>query len=366
MVMVAAGALAMGGLTPGCSGGSKSSSGVSTLADNASGERRELTAKEVAQLATPAIVRIEIESSEGGGFGTGFVLDAAGRIATNLHVINGASQVRVSLVDGTSLELEQVTAIDPERDLAIIMVRTDDELPTLPLGDSDQVAPGDPVIAIGNPLGVFDYTVSDGLISAVRPVTPSLKLLQISAPISQGSSGGPLFNAYGEVIGVAMAIAGQGQNLNFGIPSNYLRSLLARNEGLTLEAVTERMNQLRQEVREQAQQGQVKRRVPQHPLSLLKKCSKASVQKVVDDIRSAIEIGAPLYNDGNHEACFRVYEGTAIRLESELPCKGMREALGQGLLRASTEDGYTSKAWAMRDTFDGLLIVAKRKYPAMF
>ena len=325
-----------------------------------------LTPKEVVNLTTPAIVRVEVENETGGGVGTGFVLRPDGRIATNLHVINGATSVQVALRDGTRLELDKVMAFDPERDLAILAVHADNRLPTLQLGDSDAVSAGDPVIAIGNPLGVFDYTVSDGLISAVRPITRNLTVLQISAPISQGSSGGPLFNAYGEVIGVATAIAGQGQNINFGIPSNYLRPMLDRDEGLSLAELTDKLDTLASETRERARVGTIERHVPDHPVTIFNGCTRESVQGAVDDIRRAIDIGAPLYNNGNHEACYRIYEGTAARLESELPCPGLREAFGAGLLRASTEDGFTLKAWAMRDTFDGVLLVAQRKYPDMF
>ena len=67
---------------------------------------------------------------------------------------------------------------------------------------------------------------------------------------------------------------------------------------------------------------------------------------------------APLYNAGNHEACYRIYEGTSIRFERESECKGVREAFGAGLLRSSTLESFTEKAWAMRDTFDGLIDAA--------
>ncbi|MCG8419256.1 MAG: S1C family serine protease [Proteobacteria bacterium] len=359
-------------LAVGCSSASSSQSGVrargntSTANINASGQRTPLSAKQLVQRTKPAIVRIEVDAPGGSGFGTGFVLGPEGRIATNLHVISGATDIRVTLLDGTKLPIHEITAIDTDRDLAIISVRSRSNLPTLALGNSDQVAAGDPVIVIGNPLGVLDYSVSDGLISAVRRLNSSLTVLQISAPISQGSSGGPLFNAYGEVIGVATAIIGQGQNLNFGIPSNYLRPLLARNEGLSLASLAERLGQLQAAPSGGKRNPRVQRNIPQHKVSILDDCSQDSVRVAVEGIRSAIQNGAPLYNQGNHEACYRIYEGTAIRLERELPCQGLREALGQGLLRASTEEGYTLKAWAMRDTFDGVLLVAKRKYPGTF
>ena len=214
------------------------------------------------------------------------------------------------------------------------------------------------MLAISNPLGVLDYTVSDGLISSVRQVSGELTILQISAPISQGSSGGPLFNQYGEVIGVATFISGAGQNLNFGIPSNYLRPMLARNDRITPAALAEA---IQREYSAAQRQQRPTRQVPRHDLAVVGDCSRDALDHALDEISDAIENGAPLYNQGNHEACFRIYEGAAIRLERELPCPGVRDALGQGLLRASTIDDFSGKAWAMRDAFDGVLDVITRK-----
>ena len=324
-----------------------------------------MTTKEIVEASKPAIVRIESSfgDSESGAVGTGFVLTADGRIATNLHVIQGATEVRVTLLDGTKHIVHRVHAIDSERDLAIISIEPSSKMTTLPLGDSDIVSAGDIVIAIGNPLGVLDYTVSDGLISSVRPLTQSLTILQISAPISQGSSGGPLFNHYGEVIGVATAIFTEGQNLNFGVPSNYLRSLLANADdtGITMQEFARRFH----EAQDKPDSGSAApdRRVPDHELAILDGCGDSTLVEVFDSIRQAIAIGAPLYNDGNREACYRVYEGAAMRLEREISCPGLREALGHGLLRASAADNddYTSKAWAMRDAFDGIIDVIVRR-----
>src|SRR5829696_1624391 len=107
--------------------------------------------------------------------GTGFVVRKQGWIATNLHVVAGASAVTVVLKDGTSFEVTEVVAVDEDRDLAILGIDAK-ELPELALGDSDEVHAGDPVVAIGHPLGLED-TVSAGLISAVRDVNDELTLL---------------------------------------------------------------------------------------------------------------------------------------------------------------------------------------------
>ena len=93
-------------------------------------------------------------------------------------------------------------------------------------------------------------------------------------------------------------------------------------------------------------------------------CNDESIQNVYKAIGEAIELGAPLYNQGNHEACFKVYRNTALRFQSVASCKGLSGALGDGLLRAGTVKGWTVKAWAMRDAFDGIIravVLRKRK-----
>ena len=105
------------------------------------------------------------------------------------------------------------------------------------------------------------------------------------------------------------------------------------------------------------------RAVPKHPLSLLNGCSAANVKLIVQGIEDAIEIGAPLYNDGKLEACYRIYEGAALELQRKLSgCAGPKSALGVGLREAQKRKSYADKAWAMRDAFDGLLDTIERKF----
>lgn len=330
-----------------------------------------MTAKEIVQQSTDAIVRIEAGDKDGEKVGTGFVLDKTGLIATNLHVVAGSSQIKVKLHDGTPYDVMQIAGIDAGRDLAVLRIRPKKDLKTVRLGDSEQMSAGDQIVAIGNPLGVFDYSVSSGLISQVRPVCDStearcppggLKLLQISAPISQGSSGGPLFNQFGEVVGVTTLIVAQGQAINFAVPGNYLKPLVAQPIAIAMDKFAADTGAAEDDRGGNPDAGpKIVRAVPDHPLTVLQGCSDQQIADVVDAISDAIDVGAPLYNRGDIEACFRIYEGTSSKIERDPPCAGVGKAFGDGLLRASTLATYKEKAWALRDTFDGLIKVAHQK-----
>jgi len=146
--------------------------------------------------------------SLGSGF---FVRD--GEIASNLHVVEGAARGYAKLVgEKTKYDIEGITAVDPERDLVILKI-SGGRSERLALGDSDIVQVGESVYAVGNPQGL-EGTFSQGIVSSIREVGTD-KLLQITAPISPGSSGGPVLNGKGEVIGVSVATFSGGQNLNF-------------------------------------------------------------------------------------------------------------------------------------------------------
>ncbi|HEX5062666.1 MAG TPA: hypothetical protein VFV99_25010, partial [Kofleriaceae bacterium] len=108
---------------------------------------------------------------------------------------------------------------------------------------------------------------------------------------------------------------------------------------------------------------QIHRMIPDHPITIWNGCSEKDMEDVLRSIGDAIAIGAPLYNKGTHEgyeACFRVYEGTALKYEKDAACKGVRGAFGDGLLRATSLGTFKEKAWAMRDTFDGLIAAFRR------
>jgi len=188
----------------------------------------------VAREALKSVVVIETKDGVGKSLaqGSGFIVSSDGEVVTNYHVIKGAASAEVRFPDGASYLVEGLIASNPERDLVVMKIKTtSNEFHFLSLGDSDGVEVGEEVVAIGSPLGL-EATVSPGFISGVREVN-GLKLLQTTAPISPGNSGGALINLAGEVVGVPTLSltsvrqnATVSQNLNFALPSNYVRELV--------------------------------------------------------------------------------------------------------------------------------------------
>jgi serine protease Do len=161
------------------------------------------------------------------GVGSGVIVDSAGIVLTNNHVVEGADEVVVELSDGREFKAEEIKT-DPESDLAVIRLRGAKDLPVARLGDSDALAIGDWVIAIGNPFEL-ETTVSAGIISGKGRELGGIRraqFLQTDAAINPGNSGGPLVNLAGEVIGINTAIAsssGGYQGVGFAIPVNLAR-----------------------------------------------------------------------------------------------------------------------------------------------
>ena len=186
------------------------------------------TAEQIAEKALAATVYLEMKDRNGAtlGFGSGFFV-RENLIATNYHVIEGATSGTAKLVGKyTTYTIEGFTATDKINDLALLKV-TAYSIKPLPLGMSSDVKIGETVYVAGNPKGL-EGTFSDGIISSKRGGY-SKERLQMTAPISPGSSGGPVLNRKGKVIGVSFMTLEGGQNLNFAIPSRALRVLLARS-----------------------------------------------------------------------------------------------------------------------------------------
>lgn len=175
----------------------------------------------VADRLSPSVVRIDVSGAAGAGSGSGVVLDAEGRILTNAHVVDGASQVGVTTPDGQRLEAEVVGA-DPNSDIAVLQVDAQLPVPTFAAGEAGV---GESAIAIGSPFGL-DGSVTSGVVSALNRTisgqgAPLVDMLQTDAAINPGNSGGALANAAGEVIGINTAIlsrTGANNGIGFAVP----------------------------------------------------------------------------------------------------------------------------------------------------
>ncbi len=165
--------------------------------------------------------------------GSGFIFDDRGLVLTNDHVVDGAAEIAVRLLDERVYSAE-ILGGDPPTDIAVLELQdVDDELPVAEFGDSDELQVGNWVLAIGNPLGLAS-TVTAGITSAEgRQLTePAGQLrfqdfIQTDASINPGSSGGPLVDVFGDVVGVATAVSSEGQGLGFAIPINMADEVLS-------------------------------------------------------------------------------------------------------------------------------------------
>lgn len=198
----------------------------------------DLTIADVAERANPAVVTIT-SSSQGFGVGTGsgFIIDDAGHVVTNNHVVQGADELSVQFLDGTEVPAT-VVGRDDVQDLAVIQLDLGEGVAvpgTLAFGDSAAIRPGDRVVAIGSALGEFTNTVSEGTVGAVERVLGGLpNLIQHDSEIWHGNSGGPLLSLQGEVIGVNVAGVESGNGLSelapasigFAIESNTAREIV--------------------------------------------------------------------------------------------------------------------------------------------
>ncbi len=200
----------------------------------------------VAAAVQGTVVAIDVQTSSGEALGSGVVVDSKGHVVTNNHVVDGIASggtLKVTLSDGRIYDAT-VAGTDPSTDLAVVTIKNPpSDLTVAQFGDSDKVAVGDPVMAVGNPLGLSN-TVTKGIVSAVnRPVTPQdpnnpassanqpvTNAIQIDAAVNPGNSGGALFDAQGQVIGITSSIATTSSSsgsigLGFAIPVNLVKNI---------------------------------------------------------------------------------------------------------------------------------------------
>lgn len=198
----------------------------------------------VAKAVQQSVVAIQVSDGNGGGSqGSGVIIDDEGHIVTNNHVVGGADgDVQVTLTDGRLFDAS-IVGLDPTTDLAVIKIKdVPDDLKAAALGDSSKVTVGEPVMAVGNPLGLAN-TVTTGIVSAIdRPVSTAgdgtnaatvTNAIQIDAAVNPGNSGGPLFDAQGKVIGINSSIATMSSEsgsigLGFAIPVDLVKNIAAQ------------------------------------------------------------------------------------------------------------------------------------------
>jgi S1-C subfamily serine protease len=197
-----------------------------------------LSPSDIALRSFASVVMVTIEDARGKplGSGSGFVVDK-GVVVTNFHVLKGGSGGTVRLVgDREAFKISGVLAYDAAVDLALLSVANLDAAP-LALGDSSSMAIGEKIFVVSNPQDL-EGTFSEGIVSGKRKLQ-DVRLLQITAPISSGSSGGPVLDGHARVVGVATSSLRSGQNLNFAITGDYIEQLLStRGEVQELAKVT--------------------------------------------------------------------------------------------------------------------------------
>jgi hypothetical protein len=187
-----------------------------------------LDASSLFKVVSGSVVTITTQS----GFGSGVIVDSSGVIATNLHVVRGDTKATVTLANHDTYDDVEVVDVDSRKDIVLLKVKAF-KLPSLSLGDSEVLSVGNTVFAIGAPKGL-ELTLSEGIVSGLRDFGAGYRVIQTSAAISPGSSGGGLFNDRGELVGITTFQIVGGENLNFAVPINYVRGMLATTPKFTL------------------------------------------------------------------------------------------------------------------------------------
>ncbi len=302
----------------------------------------------VAAQAADSIVLLQF----GKAYGIGFVASDDGLIVTSLHVVMGEKKVTAHLADGRKVDVRQVGGLDTKRDLAVLKLEVPD-LPSLPRGPRRLVEEGTPVIVFGMVEDGQRTRWAEAKVSGVQVLGGWLTIYRLEGELPPDASGGPLLSATGEVLGVVTVAETEDGTAVLGVPLKYVTPMLDEKvfRPLTALAPPRRLT--------------TRREVPEHPITILEGSSASGLEQMMEAIASAISMGAPAYNQGNIDACYRVYRETARRLIAEHEnCPGPRKALEQGLKRAATLKDVDARAWAMRDTFDGLMAVMEKFFKA--
>ncbi len=212
-----------------------------TTNENFNSGKTTLSASEIADRVAPSVFYIEVydKNSKALGSGSGFFISSDGVAVTNYHVIEGSYSARITTVDGDMFNISNVIAFDENLDVAIIRVdktstngKTVSGFPSTTTANSDDIKAGQTVYALGSPRGLQN-TISNGIISNTKQIIGNETFIQITAPISHGSSGGALVNEYGEVIGITSAGIDDAENIGFAIPINVIKMFDLNTNGVS-------------------------------------------------------------------------------------------------------------------------------------
>lgn len=292
--------------------------------------------------AAGAIVVLELERA----YGLGFVAPN-GRIVTNFHVVANEKAIVAHLADGRRLPVQAVCAVDVKRDLAVLDVGLLDASPVRPAGLK--------IVEEGMRVYVFGLVPSEdrvrwveGTLGTAQVIGPGLSVYTLQGEVPADASGGPLVGADGAVLGIVTMAESDDGIVALGIPWKHIDPLMPVNQQLPLTVLN------------RPRRGPT-RQIPQHPLSLLEGSNLAGLEATTRAIAGAIQQGAPAYNEGDIEKCFRLYQQVAKQLiDARTDCPGVQTALRDGLKRAGGLSDVDHQAWAMRDAFDGLLSVIEK------
>jgi hypothetical protein len=316
-----------------------------------SAKAAELDLAELFAKTSPSVVKLTTYSSSGGklGQGSGFIVDKSGVIVTCLHVIAGAATVEIQSADESTHTATAIIRIDKDWDVALLKIAPLPE-PALKLAPPDAVRIGAAVAAIGSPLG-YGNTLSQGIISGLRPHAGKSDMIQITAPISPGSSGGPILStSTGEILGMTASSVNNGQNINFAVPARVISEQL-KTIG---DPPEQKLEDFTDEVKKTMAESKKIR------TSLEQECTEKDATTINRTIEQAIESGVGIYNEGNALGCFRVYEGAAYKILFSLSERSgtassvLKKALHKADSMDNSASGASAKAWVMRNAFDSI------------
>jgi serine protease Do len=293
--------------------------------------------------AAASVVLLEFNQS----YGLGFVAPN-GRIVTSFHVVSEEREIVAHLADGRALPVLSVCAVDSRRDLAVLDVGLLDATPVR-AGAARLVDDGHRVFAFGMVPNEGRTRWVNASIGSVQVVGSALTVYALEGDIPGDASGGPLIGEDGTALAVVTVAESDDGVITLGVPWRYVEPLLRQHQQLPLSALSS------------DERRPPRREVPEHPVSLLEGSTPTGLEVTTDTIAEAIRQGAPAYNEGDVARCFSIYAETARRLiATRDDCAGVQTALRAGLARAATLKDIDHQAWAMRDAFDGLLLVIEK------